>query len=105
MTAALAARMRVAWPAHPAGEPETRTVERLGAAVRVEHDRVHGLAGSLACPYHELECRIVPLAGVKRAAEGHLALLIRQTRAAGQKERMAKHYHVIPLPNVEMTDP
>src|SRR5262249_24720185 len=58
-----------------------------------------------ACPHHELECRIVALAGIEGSRQQHLALPARRFDPASKQQRMAKHYQPVARPEIEMSDP
>ena len=66
---------------------------------------VQRLAGRLAGPEHELERLIIPLAGVDRRLEQHLALTVGRLRAPGEQERVAEHHYILGAPQIEMPDP
>src|SRR5674476_160196 len=65
----------------------------LRLALGVEHRRTHGFRRGLAGPHHELECRVIALAGVDGADQHALALRGRGGEAAGQHQRLPVHDH------------
>ncbi|GCC47900.1 hypothetical protein chiPu_0031990, partial [Chiloscyllium punctatum] len=77
----------------------------LRLALGIEHRRRHRLGGRLAGPHHELERRIVALAGVDRIDHHRLALRGGGGEAAGQHQRLAMHHHAGVGPQIEMADP
>ncbi len=66
--------------------PRRTRLGSLRLARRLEHGGFHRLARALARPDHELERRVVALAGIEPAREQHLALALRRFDAARQHQ-------------------
>src|SRR6516165_1497725 len=93
------------WKHGPALSPACAAADESRFARCFEHRGLHRLARGFASPNHELESRIVALAGVKRAAEHGFALPTGSGDAAGENQRVAKHDYTVLHPDVEVPDP
>ena len=77
----------------------------LRLALGVKHRGAHGFRGGLAGPDHELERRVIALAGVERAHQHSLALRGLGGHPARQHQRLSVHDHAGVGPDIEMPDP
>src|SRR5258705_7799106 len=76
-----------------------------GLAGGLEHRGIKRVARRLAGPHHELERRIIALAGIKRGREQRLALPARRFDAAGKNQGGPVHHQAGLNPEIGMPDP